>query len=189
MISIPFNMPIVKERLKQHSDIKNIVLEMINTAESSTDLKNDTNITDNITRYDWPKGNTKRKWSQFLKLYLDPCISNMLTALGFETFKMDLIWFQQYVKGSAHGWHIHGANYVGVYYLELGESEPPTQFLEPSDKDFSLKTIDAKEGDIILFPSSAWHRGPTITSDSRKTIVSWNMHLEDATTTIKKNYI
>ena len=36
-------------------------------------------------------------------------------------------------------------------------------------------TIDAKEGDIVIFPSFIIHRAPKVQSDTRKTIVSFNL--------------
>ena len=81
------------------------------------------------------------------------------------------MWYQQYLEGDTHGWHIHGQHYTGVYYLEFPEGSSKTEICSP----FSLnkKQIDVKEGDFIVFPAHFIHRGlPNKTM--RKTIVSFN---------------
>ena len=39
-------------------------------------------------------------------------------------------------------------------------------------------TVDAKEGDIVIFPSFINHRAPKMQSDTRKTIISFNLQFE-----------
>jgi hypothetical protein len=92
---------------------------------------------------------------------------------------IDKIWFQQYVNGNTHGWHTHGNNFTGVYYLELPNDAPKTQLVNP----FSQTEIfepDVKEGKIIIFPSYVIHRAPLVSNQNlRKTIISFNVDFEN----------
>ena len=83
-------------------------------------------------------------------------------------------WYQQYLEGDTHGWHIHGHHYTGVYYLEFSEECSKTEICSP----FSLETkqIDAIEGDFIIFPAHYIHRGLP-NKKSRKTIISFNFDI------------
>jgi predicted 2-oxoglutarate/Fe(II)-dependent dioxygenase YbiX len=84
------------------------------------------------------------------------------------------MWFQQYVINDKHGWHTHAENYTGVYYLEMPEEAPKTELIDQYNINKKI-TIDAKEGDIVIFPSFIIHRAPKVQSDTRKTIISFNL--------------
>ena len=86
------------------------------------------------------------------------------------------MWYHQYAKNSVHNWHIHGENYTGVYYLELPDDTPKTELIDQYDKKI---TVEANEGDVVIFPSFIIHRGPKVLNDSRKTIISFNLEFED----------
>ena len=81
-----------------------------------------------------------------------------IKKIGLSQVQIFELWFQQYGKGDTHGWHVHGHNFTGVYYLEFGKNSPKTQIVEP----LSLKIIDVdvKQGDVIIFPSMFIHRAP-----------------------------
>ena len=86
-------------------------------------------------------------------------------------------WYQQYYNLDTHHWHTHSRSNVSmVYYLELDGPEHSTEFWCPETrKKFQL---DAKEGDIVVFPAYQAHRSPPIQSDNRKTIISCNYNFE-----------
>ena len=81
------------------------------------------------------------------------------------------MWYQQYLEGDTHGWHIHGQHYTGVYYLEFPEGCSKTEICSPFD--LNTREIDAIEGDFIVFPAHCIHRGLP-NKKIRKTIVSFN---------------
>ena len=111
-----------------------------------------------------------------------------MSKLSLENPKMVDLWFQQYVNNNSHGWHTHGNNFTGVYYLELNDCSPRTQLVEPIS--FKMLEIDAKEGDIVIFPSMFIHRSPLMKSNKRKTIISFNFDcvtIDQATQTKLKN--
>ena len=41
--------------------------------------------------------------------------------MGFEKCIINDLWFQQYNKQGTHGWHVHGHNYTGVYYVNFNK--------------------------------------------------------------------
>ena len=129
-----------------------------------------------INRSDWSKAKDfKRGWAKYLLPYLRNNFNRMLKEIGFEnTSTIDKVWFQHYVKSDIHDWHIHGGNYTGVYYLELPKDAPKTELIDQYNIHKKI-TIDAKEGDIVIFPSFIVHRAPKITNNIRKTIISFNL--------------
>jgi len=91
--------------------------------------------------------------------------------------KVDKIWSQSYKQNDYHMAHTHGGNnYSSVLYLELPENTQTT-FYTDYNKTTELK-IDVKEGDYIIFPSSAMHESKPIICNQRKTILSFNIDLE-----------
>ena len=99
----------------------------------------------------------------------------MLTKLGYVEYAIDELWFQQYVQGGYHGWHAHGSSFTAVYYLELNADAPRTELVEPYMQGKKI-VADVQEGDLLLFPSFVIHRAPKIVSDTRKTIISFNIN-------------
>ena len=92
------------------------------------------------------------------------------------------VWFQQYNKDDYHGWHIHGDNYTGVYYLDFPRGSTPTELIEQGS--LNKITIKAKEGDILIFPAFIIHRSPRIVKDIQKTIISFNIEMYSVNSSI-----
>ena len=61
-----------------------------------------------------------------------------------------------------------------MYYLEFPPGSPSTEILDHND---NLHIVDAKEGDIIIFPSVLVHRAPPVKHQLRKTIISFNIEI------------
>ena len=129
---------------------------------------------DKITT-DWSQSeDLSRPWTQLLYPFLKNHFNQCAIKLNYQTFKMHNLWFQQYKKGDTHGWHVHGNNYTGVYYLELPEKATKTELINQFSQNEKI-TIDAIEGQIVIFPSFIIHRAPRIIEDVRKTIISFNI--------------
>lgn len=95
-----------------------------------------------------------------------------------SSMRVSNYWYQQYVENDMHNWHIHPiSNLSYVYYIELNDSSLVTEFYDIETK----KTFqpDAEEGDIIVFDSHIPHRSPKILSDTRKTIISSNLEIDN----------
>ena len=165
---------IYHSRVKEHSNIKDFILDEIRNGEESLKITDDY-YNDSITKLDWTESEDfKRPWVKFFL----PCFSNAVTEFLndslYKGIKLKDMWFQQYQVGGTHGWHIHGSHYTGVYYLEYPKKSSRTQLIFPFNNKF--QKINVSEGDIIIFPSHILHRGLPNKSE-RKTIISFNFDI------------
>jgi len=183
-MKINFNFPILKQKLKSHKKIKKELLKLIDEEPTHSLKKTDPQHTDptssSISRLDWHnRNNFKRKWVQLLVKDLYNNFENQINEIGLKGVEINDLWFQQYFKEDTHGWHIHGHSFTGVYYLELFKDSPRTQIVEPTAE--RVITVEAKEGDVIIFPSVYIHRAPSLKTNKRKTIVSFNFSCKEVT--------
>jgi hypothetical protein len=165
---------VYKTRVKDHKEVKKVILNYI---EDQPFLAENSYI-DNISKFDWPQGgNFERPWVQYFLPYFEKSIGELCANIGVSRIRsLDAIWFQQYVEGSSHGWHIHDGQFTGVYYLELPKNSPRTEFMHPFTG--NIDKVKAKEGDVIFFPSHIIHRAPS-NKNQRKTIISYNFNILD----------
>lgn len=163
----------ILDSLANHNDMRNTLLSYFEQVDS--DL-NKLHTEDVIQRLDWSRAKDfSRPWAKYFTESINDKLMAVITELGYNEYVIDELWFQQYVQGGYHGWHAHGSSFTAVYYLELDADAPKTELIEPYMQ--SRKIIaDVKEGDLLLFPSFVLHRAPRVTSDSRKTIVSFNVN-------------
>lgn len=158
---------------RQHQEIKDTLLQLISQAEYKSPNVQSAEV--NITRADWHDANNMRRdWVQYVAKPLLENLAELYKEIGFDSLEVKEIWFQQYLTGSEHGWHSHSSNFTNVYYVELPEGTPPTQIVSPYDRSQIIE-IDAKEGDLLVFPSYVLHKAPVNKSSNRKTIISYNV--------------
>lgn len=172
-------------KFEKHLDLKHEVLSLINSSRYNTIVAPDAEV--NITKSDWDFATDRQRlWVNYL---FNDLMNHMLKSyeeLGFDSFKIHEIWYQQYHQNSEHGWHIHGSNFTNVYYLELPNGTPKTELISPYDKN-TIITLDVEEGDTVVFPSFVLHRAPPNKSINRKTIVSFNADVEYSDELYRKN--
>lgn len=161
-------------QLPDHDKIKQKTLDLLDDAVYFKLQANDDYYSDSITKLDWDDARDfERPWVKFFKPHIQNYLDKLSFALGYQSAIIDEIWFQQYKNLDSHGWHTHGSNFTGVYYLEFDEQSPKTEIIEPSNQ--SRKIVpDIKEGSVLIFPSYTIHRAPQIHNDIRKTIISFN---------------
>jgi hypothetical protein len=169
-----------------HNEIKNNLLSLIDNAEYKSPYAEIAEV--NITKTDWHNSQQPREWSSYLNQILMPEMLEMYNGLGYDNFVLTEIWFQQYLKESEHGWHIHGGNFTNVYYLELPEGTPKTQLVNPYNQKDIIE-VDVKEGDLLVFPSYVLHKAPKNMSSNRKTIVSFNVEVGYSDNNYGKNLL
>ena len=159
---------------KVTSDGKLLPRQLLDDAVYFKLQANDDYYSDSITKLDWDDARDfERPWVKFFKPHIQNYLDKLSFALGYQSAIIDEIWFQQYKNLDSHGWHTHGSNFTGVYYLEFDEQSPKTEIIEPSNQ--SRKIVpDIKEGSVLIFPSYTIHRAPQIHNDIRKTIISFN---------------
>jgi hypothetical protein len=132
-----------------------------------------------FSKLDWKSSkDPEREWTKLASGFINSYNNVIGHGTGYSDPVIIDIWFQQYKKMNRHPWHIHGGQFVGVYYVELPEDAPKTQ-LVPSWDHSQIIDVDVKEGDILIFPSMLIHQAPTINTDTRKTIISWNLVYEN----------
>ena len=174
---IKLNTTALLKPFKYHNEMKDTLRSLIETSYcESIDVK-DSNCGDEISRLDWSKyPDFDREWVKYVKPRLQEHFEICADDLNYRGCRIKGLWYQQYIKNNIHDWHIHGDNYTGVYYLELPDDTPKTELIDQYNKKI---TIEADEGDIVIFPSFIIHRAPKMQSDSRKTIISFNLEFED----------
>ena len=180
-------MPYLVKRFDQHEQLKDSILSMLEIAQfiSPEDSRSEVNI----TKTDWPLSRAPRDWVTYISEPLTKNLLEMYAELGFDGFMMTDIWFQQYLKGSEHGWHVHNGNYTNVYYLELPKGTPPTQLLSPWDNKTVIE-VEVEEGDLLICPASVLHKAPKNQSDTlRKTIISYNTEVTYSDEMYKKSFL
>tara|TARA_E500000178_G_C16932045_1_gene712212 strand:+ start:384 stop:1073 length:690 start_codon:yes stop_codon:yes gene_type:complete len=108
------------------------------------------------------EGKFKELLKPYLQRYAEKFYCNIVT--------ISRVWFSRYRLKNGFGWHTHaGVNMSGVYLLDM-----PDYCVTEFKIDME---IPAKEGDLILFPSSFIHRCPPVYEDGKTAIVfSWDMH-------------
>ena len=159
-----------------HNIMKDTLMTMIEKSYNDNLNVKDDYYGDEIHRLDWSKNlDYDREWVKYIKPRLQEHFEICANDLNYKGCKIKGLWYQQYIKNNTHGWHIHGENYTGVYYLELPKNSPKTELLDQVNINNKI-IIQAVEGDIVIFPSFIIHRSPKIVSNTRKTIISFNLN-------------
>ena len=160
-------------KLNNHLEIKDKILSLIDCSNDSPSNNSDGSF---ISKYDYPQSaNFDRRWVKDLKPYLLPVLVDVISNFGYQGMDIYRIWYQQYLKGSSHCWHIHEGQFTGVYYLEHPEGSPATEIKSPYNLE-TFKVDTVSEGDVIVFPAFWIHQAP-INEKSRKTIISFNLNI------------
>lgn len=185
MRKIKFNSCVCHSKINKHKFIRDNLLSLISLCKGET-LDNSNNYyADSISKLDWSEcKNLERSWVQlFLPFFFEEVVK-IISTMGYNEIQLYEMWFQQYLKNDTHGWHIHGQQFTGVYYLEFPEGCSKTEICSPLD--FNVKRIDVEEGDIIIFPAHFVHRGLP-NKNNRKTIISFNFDVITNTDTPSLN--
>jgi hypothetical protein len=164
-------------KFKKHNFYKKDLLNIFKLEKNFIDKK-DEYYTDNIHKLDWyNSSNFNREWVKLIIKDLQCHFESCLKILNFQKVFINNIWFQQYGKNGTHGWHIHGDSYTGVYYVDFKKNYAKTELINPMDNKKII--INAKEGDIIIFPSFIIHRSALQKVDKTKTIISFNLSFDN----------
>ena len=161
--------PVYKLNIPEHNFIKDVLLLLLEKTKSYSSK------IDNISSLDWEDAsNFDREWVSTFLPFWNQQVETVIKDIECNSYSLQDIWFQQYTHGGGHGWHTHGGNFTGVYYLEFDKKSPSTEIIDPfSKRKFCVKV---KEGDMIIFPSHIKHRAP-VNNGKRKTIISWNFEI------------
>ena len=147
---------ICHSKIKNHLKIKNRILSEIDKSTDDKLSAVDSYHTDSISKLDWNKSNdTQRPWVKIFLPEFCEDIKEIVSSMCYNRINIKQMWYQQYLEGDTHGWHIHGQHYTGVYYLEFPEGCSKTEICSPFD--LNTREIDAIEGDFIVFPAHCIH--------------------------------
>ena len=175
MKKIKLSTTAILKPFKYHNQIKENLLSKINNSYNDNLNIKDQYYGDEIHRLDWSKNlDYGREWIQLVKPKLEKHFNECANDLNYKNSEIRGMWYQQYTKNNTHGWHTHGENYTGVYYLEFPKGSPKTELIDQYNINKKI-TINAKEGDVVIFPSFIIHRAPKVINDIRKTIISFNL--------------
>lgn len=163
--------PYVISKFQKHEELKETLLESLNISQSISY----TDAYDNISKTDWYiDADIVRPYLDILFEPLDQHMITVLEQLKHNNFKYQTFWFQQYIRDNTHRWHQHrGTSWASVYYLELKENGPATIFKTLTGEEIIIP--DVSEGDILTFPGFVWHCSPINRTDSRKTVIAFNI--------------
>ena len=163
---------ICHSRIKNHFKIKNDILSEIDKVDDNNLNSVDSYQTDSISKLDWIKSSdTERPWVKIFVPEFYEDVKEIISSMCYHKISLKNVWYQQYLEGDTHGWHIHDDHFTGVYYLEFPEGCSQTEIISPYD--FKAVKIDASEGDFVVFPAHYIHRGLP-NGNKRKTIISYN---------------
>jgi len=166
MRTITIEQSILIQPTVNHTQFKDLLLKQI----EKTTYEKRINNKESITKTDYHIRETQREWVKIFTLNTQNTLQEIINTLQFEKAYFLSVWFQQYHTNDFHAFHHHGmSDYSGIYYLELSDNTY-TQILV-NDK---IKDIEVSEGDIVVFPSQLRHRCPKVTTNNRRTIISFN---------------
>lgn len=164
--------------LSSHKEIKEVLLKSIEKFTTNNSLVGNNQ---NISNTDWNiDSSVKREWFDIFMKNNEKEIYDIYNFI-YEDFRkisgkdininIDNWWFQQYEKDSYHGWHNHIAStFSNVYYLELPDPSETTEIFSGKNKS---SLINAKEGDLVIFPAFMPHKALN-SSDRRRTTLVFN---------------
>lgn len=176
MIQIkPLDTFYIHSYFKPHLLVKDNLIKLINESDGKEIIEKEANT--HIKKSDWYRSrDNERPWVQYILPYLEPHFKECFLKAGYNSYTIQNLWYQQYKENNEHGWHIHGENFTGVYYVDLPDIEYSTEYLNPLDNK-QLKKFKVNTGDLIIFPSYIIHRAPKIKSKLFKTILSFNINI------------
>jgi hypothetical protein len=154
-------------------------MEINNAAAKTIDVDSE-DITEKIARYDWfDHKNFDRRWVSAFLPHLQRNVNEVIKSLGYAGFEIVDLWFQQYSGKASHGWHTHGHQFSGVYYLEYPDKTKPTELLNPYTNASTIPIPTISEGDILIAPAHLIHRVPPHNLDQRRTVIVFNFYIQD----------
>ena len=160
-----------KFTFNNHQTTKTKLLELI---EKTSYIQ--INNTDKISKTDFYITGLNKEYIDYIMPYITDTLKSSLKSFNIEGFEIRNMWFQQYYKNDIHKFHTHKyTHFACVYYVEMFDSIQKTLIKNFGSND--LIEYNAKEGDIIMFPSFLSHSSPIINTNDRKTIISFNLDI------------
>ena len=171
-----FAVPIVYYPIANWSENKKKILDALPPEDDSQLEPNGTGLYTDF----FINGKVKELPSYFHTVVdvIKPYLKDFMDGNPVEFVEM---WYQKYYNMVEHKTHCHGfTGWSSIIYVEFDPKvHESTRFFspfrQPWDCDMEVFQPTVKEGDMILFPSSVLHEAPVNRTDTRRTIVSYNI--------------
>ena len=172
-------------KIKDHLHYKSKIVNKISSFEIPHENKDVVNTNNQIIEYtsqisnsDWTIKN-RINWFEYCFSDTDKKRIEDFICKKFKVKSIEIsnYWYNQYYKqsGSGHPFHVHyDTDLVGVYYIELDDNSLRTSLINPHTKKETIPK--SKEGDILFFSGDIIHGSPQNFTETRKTIVSFNIN-------------
>ena len=179
MITTPFSIPIFQYSVDDWNTSKQKVLSTINPyINGNTDYYED--------RGGAYYGRSKKDPPPYMENIaetLHGCMNNLANDIkcSVDDMYIEAMWYEQLNYGDYHCCHNHGALGLSATYFVSFDSEEhePTRFYAPHLDYLTGHNMfyqpEAKEGDVIFFPSSLLHEAPRNNSTIPRLIISFNI--------------
>jgi len=159
-------------KVKNHLFIKDKILDYIKNQPNRNHVGNQ----DNLFKFDYDI--IQKQYGSIIFDNIKEYIEELKKLFNCNKITIHNYWYQQYIKNNFHSWHTHGgSNFSTVYYIELPNNKYQTEFFDCIKKSY-INIGKVEEGDILTFPSYITHRSKKIEEDTRKTIFSFNLSIE-----------
>ena len=165
----------------------------VNLDDEYTDLNYD--YTSHISKTNWQDDIFGEEWAQIWPHFLSPAdqiqvvnsIKNNYPDRDWSSGEVTESWFNQYIEesGAEHPWHHHAdservagqknpsIHLASIYYVELPDRSLTTILKDPETGEEIIP--DVKEGQILTFASDILHKSPRNLSNTRKTVIPFNI--------------
>ena len=171
-----FTVPIVYYPIENWSENKKKILDALPPEDDSQLEPNGTGLYTDF----FINGKVKELPSYFHTVVdvIKPYLKSFMDGNPVEFVEM---WYQKYYNMVEHKTHCHGfTGWSSIIYVEFDPKvHESTRFFspfrQPWDCDVEVFQPKVKEGDMIIFPSSVLHEAPVNRTDTRRTIVSYNI--------------
>ena len=175
-VNAMFTVPIVHYPIENWSENKKKILDALPPEDDSQLEPNGTGLYTDF----FINGKVKELPSYFHTVVdvIKPYLKSFMDGNPVEFVEM---WYQKYYNMVEHKTHCHGfTGWSSIIYVEFDPKvHESTRFFspfrQPWDCDVEVFQPKVKEGDMILFPSSVLHEAPVNRTDTRRTIVSYNI--------------
>ena len=175
-VNAMFTVPIVHYPIENWSENKKKILDALPPEDDSQLEPNGTGLYTDF----FINGKVKELPSYFHTVVdvIKPYLKSFMDGNPVEFVEM---WYQKYYNMVEHKTHCHGfTGWSSIIYVEFDPKvHESTRFFspfrQPWDCDVEVFQPKVKEGDMILFPSSLLHEAPVSRTDTRRTIISYNI--------------
>tara|TARA_B100001029_G_scaffold106208_1_gene87627 strand:+ start:60 stop:587 length:528 start_codon:yes stop_codon:yes gene_type:complete len=169
-----FEISLYRVYIKEWKDKKDYILSLI-------PFDNKEAIDENISFADYWIGNDIPEYGNAVNEIIKPYIDDFYKVAPYKFQRLTKMWCHRYNMGDYFQPHTHGPiGYSAILYAEYDDKKhKSTRFFSPFMAEYGEcdnKSLNIKEGDLIIFPSNLSHMAPPNYSNIDRTIISFNLN-------------